>query len=145
MERYGHDKSRVNPQTIGLGVCSALTVKESSLVEKARAVEMALEELLDSARACAAKTEHDFAAIRLLSREQAAELLNLSLSQLDRLTKRGSIPTVWIDRRPRYPLCQLGEWISAHTTIPISGAPSSFTANKKMMRTFSKIHGGEGE
>ncbi len=116
--------------------------REGALVEQARAVELAMAELLQGVRACATKTEQDFAAIRLLSREQAAELLDLSLSQLDRLTKKGSIPTVWIDRRPRYPLSQLGAWISARSTTPAAGAPSSFAANKKMMRAFLKSHGG---
>lgn len=144
MERSSQVKNPATPREIIEGEHSISTGNLSSLVEAARTVEIAMVELLKSVRACAAKTKQDFAGIRLLSRDQAAELLDLSLSQLDRLTKKGSIPTVWIDRRPRYPLSQLSEWICAHTSTPISGAASSFPANKKMMREFSKYHGGKG-
>lgn len=145
MEPSGQVKNGAPSRTIGSGDRPILSAKEGSLTEAARAVEFAMAELLDSVRASALRSEQDFCGIRLLSREQAADLLDLSLSQLDRLTKKGSIPTVWIDRRPRYPLSQIREWIAARTSNPAIGAASSFTANKKMMKAFSKFPGGRGE
>lgn len=61
------------------------------------------------------KASEAFKKTRLPSREQAAEHLNLSLSQLDRLTKMGKIPATYIDSRPRYSMGALREFITART------------------------------
>lgn len=39
---------------------------------------------------------------RLLQRSEVAETLGVSRRTLDRLTKAGKLPVVYIDRRPRY-------------------------------------------
>ena len=54
-----------------------------------------------------------FKTTTLLTREQAAERLGLSLSQLDRESRKGALPEIWIDRRPRYSLADLEGYIAA--------------------------------
>lgn len=80
--------------------------------------------------------------LKLLSRTRAAELLDLSLSQLDRLTVQGSIPTVWLDRRPRYRATELREWITARSERGETREHRSNPQNKKIMITHEFSNGG---
>jgi len=54
----------------------------------------------------------------LLSREQAADRLNISLSQLDRETKKGALPQILVDRRPRYSLLDLETYVNSRRSNP---------------------------
>jgi hypothetical protein len=51
----------------------------------------------------------------LLTREEAAERLCMSLSNLDSLVKKGAITVVYCDRRPRFHLTEIVRFIEAHT------------------------------
>lgn len=119
------------------GAASSAPVIGGSLVEKAARVEAALDELLAATQAAATACQLKIAQIELLTREETAQFLRLSLSQLDRLTKAGAVPAVWIDRRPRYRASDLAEWLDAR-----SGSATcvrSNTRNKKIMRTTGGI------
>ena len=72
----------------------------------------------------------------LLSRQEAADRLELSLSQLDRETGNGALPVILIDRRPRYCLADIETFISSRRSTQrrratkgrakgIAGSPSS--------------------
>jgi hypothetical protein len=51
----------------------------------------------------------------MLTREEAAERLRMSLSQLDQLVKRGTIAVTYYDRRPRFRLIEIIRFEEAHT------------------------------
>lgn len=51
-----------------------------------------------------ASVEAELTQARLLSRSEAAELLNASTSQIDHWTRAGTLLCVDLDRRPRYRL-----------------------------------------
>jgi len=89
-----------------------------------------IEKLILQAQETAAE---EFKKTRLLSRDQAAEHLNLSLSQLDRLTKAGRIPTAYIDSRPRYPMGALQEFIASRIHKPHPAKPALNTPKLKSM------------
>ncbi len=65
----------------------------------------------------------------LLTREQTAKLLNLSVSQVDKLARRGEIPTTYIDSRPRFPLGPIQEFVRSRTTrkLPLNLSKNSKT------------------
>jgi hypothetical protein len=57
-----------------------------------------------------------FKAATLVSREDAASQLSMSVSQLDRKAAEGEIEETIIDRRPRYALVDLEQYIAARRT-----------------------------
>jgi hypothetical protein len=57
-----------------------------------------------------------FKAATLVSREDAARQLSMSVSQLDRKAAEGEIEETIIDRRPRYSLVDLEQFIAARRT-----------------------------
>lgn len=52
--------------------------------------------------ATVAQIESDIARCRLLSKGQVREALNCSMRSVDKWMKDGSLPVVWLDRRPRF-------------------------------------------
>ena len=52
--------------------------------------------------AIAAKAEDDIARCRMMSKAQVREALNCSMRKVDNLMNDGSLPVVWLDRRPRF-------------------------------------------
>jgi hypothetical protein len=55
----------------------------------------------------------DLSKITLLTRRQAAELLAMSESQLDRATQQGTLSAINHDRRPRYSLEDIKVFIAS--------------------------------
>jgi excisionase family DNA binding protein len=53
--------------------------------------------------------------ITLLTREEAAQRLRMSSSQLDLLVKQGAISAIKFDRRPRFKLQEISRFLEAHT------------------------------
>jgi len=88
------------------------------LFQKLLESEKVLRDLLQATHDAFAERAKSLESLALLSREEVAELLKISLSQLDRLTKDGKIPVVYLDCRPRYPLAELREWKKARTVEP---------------------------
>jgi hypothetical protein len=61
-----------------------------------------LEAALAKIRAITGDTELEIARCRLLSKAQVREALNCSMRSVDNWMKDGSLPVVWLDRRPRF-------------------------------------------
>ncbi len=53
--------------------------------------------------------------VTLLTREEAAQRLRMSSSQLDLLVKQGAISAIKFDRRPRFKLQEICRFLEAHT------------------------------
>lgn len=104
-----------------------------SLVTLALGVEQAMADLRQAVDLARAEIRDRIGALKLISREEAADLLDMSQSQLDRLTKSGRLPVVWIDSRPRYRLEQLGAFVDARTVAPVRTWNRRNTQNRKSM------------
>lgn len=104
-----------------------------SLVTLALGVEQAMADLRHAVDLARTEIQGRINALQLISREEAADLLNMSQSQLDRLTKSGRLPVVWIDARPRYRLELLGEFVDARTVAPVRTWNRRNTQNRKSM------------
>jgi|GEM_PF-4308743 len=61
-----------------------------------------LEAALAKVRAITGETELEIARCRLMSKSQVREALNCSMRSVDKWMKDGSLPVVWLDRRPRF-------------------------------------------
>jgi len=88
---------------------------QDSLQALAEAIEGELGRILQRARAHELQLQRTLADTTLLSRKQAALLLNCSMGKLDRLAAAGAIEVTYIDRRPRFRLVELNRFIAAHT------------------------------
>lgn len=88
---------------------------QDSLQALAEAIEGELGRILQRARAHELQLQRTLAEATLLSRKQAALLLNCSMGKLDRLSLSGAIEVTYIDRRPRFRLVELNRFIAAHT------------------------------
>lgn len=104
-----------------------------NLVTLARSVEQSLEDLRHAVDQARSELQTRIASLQLVSREEAARLLDMSQSQLDRLTKSGRLPVVWIDSRPRYRLDQLREFVDARTIAADRNWKRPKPQNKKSM------------
>lgn len=83
-----------------------MTRLESVIHEFARSMEGALladvKDVVDRLGAVAGQAEVDIARCRLMSKTQVCEALNCSMRSVDKWMKDGSLPVVWLDRRPRF-------------------------------------------
>lgn len=61
-----------------------------------------VQEVVDRLGAVAGDAEASIARCRLLSKKQVREALNCSIRKVDNLMNDGSLPVVWLDRRPRF-------------------------------------------
>ncbi len=73
-----------------------------NLVQKILLVEKEIEELFAYAKNFRASLEIKLETASLLSREQVADMLYSSLSQVYRWTKSGELRATWLDQHPRY-------------------------------------------
>ena len=54
----------------------------------------------------------------LLNREEAAQLLQISVRTLDKLTKAKQIPHLRVGRQVRFPIAALNEWMQESIIMP---------------------------
>ena len=81
----------------------------------AQSMEEEFERILQRAHVHEVQLQRALAEATLLSRKQAALLLDCSMGKLDRLVSSGDIEVTYIDRRPRFRLVELNRFIAAHT------------------------------
>ena len=86
------------------------------LIAKIMAISQALDEIHLLVKGKRQEALALFKATTLLTREQAAEHLKLSLSQLDRESRKGALSEILLDRRPRYSLADLEIYINSRRT-----------------------------
>jgi hypothetical protein len=84
-----------------------------SMVAKLLELDQVLDGLLALAQARREQMVNEFASITLLTREQAAERLSMSLTKLDRVTKKKSLPRIMLDRRVRYSVKDLEIYVDS--------------------------------
>jgi hypothetical protein len=86
------------------------------LMLKLRDIGTALDELLRLTHAKAEEVKALLTSTTLLNRDEAAARLSLSTSNLAREARKGAIQEIWIDRRPRYALQDMKDFIDARRT-----------------------------
>jgi hypothetical protein len=74
-----------------------------------------LEMILFRARDYERSIKESLESVTLLTREEAAQRLRMSSSQLDLLVKQGAIAATKFDRRPRFQLVEIARFLEAHT------------------------------
>jgi excisionase family DNA binding protein len=74
-----------------------------------------LEMILSRARGYERSIKESLESVTLLTREEAAQRLRMSSSQLDLLVKQGAIAATKFDRRPRFKLQEIARFLEAHT------------------------------
>jgi len=83
-----------------------MTRLESVIRDFASGIEGALladvKDVVDRLGAVAGDAEMSIARCRLMSKNQVREALNCSMRSVDKWMKDGSLPVVWLDRRPRF-------------------------------------------
>lgn len=67
-----------------------------------KALRAELEAVLAKISAIARETELEIARCKMLSKAQVREALNCSMRSVEKWMKDGSLPVVWLDRRPRF-------------------------------------------
>ena len=53
-----------------------------------------------------------------LKREEAAQMLQISVRTLDKLTKAKQIPHLRVGRQVRFPIAALNEWVQENMIMP---------------------------
>jgi len=86
------------------------------LLAKTIAVSRAMDDLLALITAAKEDVLARLKSATLLVRERAADQLAVSPSQLDREARKGAIPVILIDRRPRFCVADLETYINSRRT-----------------------------
>jgi hypothetical protein len=107
-------KSNVPPQSTASELPTAhLDPSIEPLMAKVIAVHRAMDDLLALVSAAKEDVLTQFKSATLLVRERAASQLDMSPGQLDRETRKGAIPVIQIDRRPRFCVADLETYINS--------------------------------
>jgi hypothetical protein len=74
-----------------------------------------LDQILQRAKTCEESFENALQEVTLLSREEAAQKMGVSLATLDRKVRRNEITATYIDARPRFRLIEIVRFLEART------------------------------
>jgi predicted DNA-binding transcriptional regulator AlpA len=89
---------------------------QESFQNMARAVEQELESIRERAKVHERQLRDALDEVRLLRRKEAAELLGMSNSALDRMVASGELKAVYLDSCPRFQLIELKRVIEVSRT-----------------------------
>lgn len=74
-----------------------------------------LDQILLRAKACEERFEAALQRATVLTREEAAQRIRVSLATLDRIAKRNEIAATYIDSRPKFRISEIERYLDART------------------------------